>query len=207
MNFILTIKAIFMQNRISLHLLSIFLICCYTTSFIMSSYRDDTTFLPEGRRRNNLNDLILRWQNVLNGKKWQDLIKSATFIADGGCGRVHILKTLSERKNEDFVIADMSELTVSHPHYHPAGFTEIYFILAGKGIVVVDDQPKIVKVGDVVVIPPMTSHYTIPNHTDGEYAVGVVTPPFTQKCYKSLPHPNVKFDKNMYNSFENAITD
>ena len=143
-----------MQSRISLHLFSIFLICSYTTSFIMSSDRNDTTFLPEGRKRNNLNDLIVRWQNILNGKKWQDLIKSASFTVDGGCGRVHILKTLSEQKNEDFVIADMSELTVSHPHYHPAGFTEIYFILAGKGIVVVDDQPKTVKVGDVVVIPP-----------------------------------------------------
>ncbi len=47
-----------------------------------------------------------------------------------------------------------------HADKHP-GMEELYYILAGKGKVMIDDTPHEIKAGDVVFIPDGCSHYLI----------------------------------------------
>ena len=54
-----------------------------------------------------------------------------------GCGPVYELKNPIERPNESFAIADMREIQVAEPHYHPE--TEIYFVLEGRGRMFIRD--------------------------------------------------------------------
>jgi mannose-6-phosphate isomerase-like protein (cupin superfamily) len=67
------------------------------------------------------------------------------------------------------------------------GVQEIYIITAGKGVVYVGDlEPAEVTVGDVVVIPPMTSQKVANNGTSDLVFYCVCTPRFTQECYIDL---------------------
>ncbi len=43
------------------------------------------------------------------------------------------------------------------PHYHP-GFEEIYYILSGYGIMIIEDEKQEISRGDVVYIPVSATH-------------------------------------------------
>jgi len=67
------------------------------------------------------------------------------------------------------------------------GVQEIYIITAGQGKVYVGDlAPTDVTVGDVVVIPPMTSQKVENTGKEDLVFYCVCTPRFTQDCYVDL---------------------
>ena len=73
------------------------------------------------------------------------------------------------------------------PH-HLIGVQEIYIITSGQGKVTVGElEPTDVGVGDVVVIPPMTSQKIANTGTTDLIFYCVCTPRFTQECYVSEP--------------------
>ena len=69
-------------------------------------------------------------------------------------------------------------------HHLKNGVQEIYIITKGKGKVTVGDLPPVeVTVGDVVVIPPLTSQkITNTGKTDLIFYC-ICTPRFTEQCY------------------------
>jgi len=69
-------------------------------------------------------------------------------------------------------------------HHLKDGVQEIYIIISGKGIVKIGNlDPAEVTVGDVVVIPPLTSQkVTNAGSTDLVFYC-VCTPRFTEACY------------------------
>lgn len=67
------------------------------------------------------------------------------------------------------------------------GIQEIYIITAGQGKVCVGDlEPTDVTVGDVVVIPPMTSQKVENTGKEDLVFYCVCAPRFTQDCYVDL---------------------
>lgn len=65
--------------------------------------------------------------------------------------------------------------------------TERYCILEGTGVVEIGDEaPRIVSVGDVVIIPPMTRQ-RIGNHGKTDLIfLAICNPRFTPECYESI---------------------
>ncbi len=141
--------------------------------------------------------IIKTWQKYLKGvSRWQDLVIGETPFK-GGCGDVYELENPIERPNESFAIADMRSLPFAEPHYH--GETEIYFVLQGKGLVVVGNKEIHVTKDSVVLIPPNIAHFTIPKE---DLVLAVVnTPPFVPEHYIVVKdsRTDVKFDKHQFN--------
>ena len=69
-------------------------------------------------------------------------------------------------------------------HHLKNGVQEIYIVTSGRGKVTIGDMPPVeVTVGDVVVIPPLTSQkITNTGETDLVFYC-VCTPRFTEECY------------------------
>ncbi len=61
----------------------------------------------------------------------------------------------SSVKNQSFAVAIVEKETKAH--YHVTS-EEIYFILKGKGTIIIDGKEKEVKAGDVILIPPKSIH-------------------------------------------------
>jgi mannose-6-phosphate isomerase-like protein (cupin superfamily) len=59
--------------------------------------------------------------------------------------------------------------TKGHADKHE-GQEELYYIFAGRGVVMVDDEPHEIEAGDVVFIPDGATHYLINN---GEETLGL----------------------------------
>lgn len=57
----------------------------------------------------------------------------------------------------------------AHADKH-VGQEELYHIFAGRGVVMIDDQPHKIKAGDVVFIPDGSTHYLI---NDGDETLGL----------------------------------
>ena len=133
-------------------------------------------------------------QNYLKkGIHWQDLIMGVIPIK-GGCGDIYELT--NQRPNESFAIADMRNLPFAEPHYHVE--TEIYFVLQGKGLVVVCSEDVQVQTDSVIVIPPNIAHFTVP---DEDIVLAVVnTQPFIAEHYIVVKdsREDVKFDKQQF---------
>jgi len=71
--------------------------------------------------------------------------------------------------------------------HHLKGTQEIYIVTAGKGVVAIGDlEPAEVTVGDVVVIPPLTSQKVTNTGTEDLVFYCVCTPRFTEECYVDL---------------------
>lgn len=121
-----------------------------------------------------INKIIVTWKDYLKDvEQWQDLVIGVT-PNRSGCGDIYEIKNPIERPDESFAIADMRGLSFAEPHYHVE--TEIYFVLQGKGLVVVGGEELRVQTDSVIVIPPNVAHFTIP---DDDLVLAVVnTPPF-----------------------------
>ncbi|HSW37842.1 MAG TPA: cupin domain-containing protein [Candidatus Saccharimonadales bacterium] len=134
---------------------------------------------------------------------WQDLVKGVE-PKEGGCGLIYELPNPIDRPTESFAIADMRELKVAEPHYHPKGVIEIYFVLQGSGLVVVGGKGQKVAKGSTVVIPPNTAHFTIPSNDLVLAAIN--TPPFRPEDYIVVTetNPDVKFDKEQFERLSNG---
>ena len=86
-------------------------------------------------------------------------------------------------KNVSIARATVKSGVTTVPH-HLKGVQEIYIITSGQGRVTVGDlEPTDVSVGDVVVIPPMSSQKITNTGTSDLVFYCVCTPRFTQECY------------------------
>lgn len=120
---------------------------------------------------------IKAWSDYLiQAKDWKKLIHGVQ-PKKSGCGLIYELGNPIHRPNEDLAIADMSGIPFTHPHYHRE--TEVYFILQGRGVVVVGDKEESVQKGSIVLVSSNTAHYTIPK-ADLIIAV-VATPAYNPK--------------------------
>ncbi len=63
-------------------------------------------------------------------------------------------------------IVDIDPGKSSKSHYHPS-VEETYFVLAGRALVNVDGMDVIIKLGDLITIPP-GSHHKVTNLSDHE---------------------------------------
>jgi len=128
-----------------------------------------------------MQEVVTAWKPYLDSiDDWHQVVKGLE-PKPTGCGPVYELPNPIDRPNESFAIADMSELAVSEPHYHPNGETEIYVVLQGSGTIVVGMKEERIEKGSVIVTPPDTTHFTIP---DGDLVLAVInTPPFEPENY------------------------
>jgi quercetin dioxygenase-like cupin family protein len=109
------------------------------------------------------NEVMAAWQPYLDTiDDWEKLVEGLE-PKPTGCGPVYELgQPLPERAPEEFAIADMRNVLVAEPHYHPNGEIEIYVVLSGLGKVIVSGKEIEVQKGSVVITPPDTTHYTVP---------------------------------------------
>jgi len=120
---------------------------------------------------------------IANIEDWQQLVRDIV-PKPSGCGPIYEFteNPIAGRPNEDFCIADMRDLAITEPHYHPRDAYEVYFVIQGTGHLVVGDEvDRLVTAGDVVVMTPEHVHYTKPL---GNLVIAVVnTPPFRPELY------------------------
>ena len=144
-------------------------------------------------------EMITAWQQFFSTHDWQELVKSYVPI-NGRCGIVYELPNFLNRDHESLAVVDMRQLVFTEPHYHPHEDVEVYLILEGSAFVVVGKERSNVHKGSVVVIPPYTAHYVIP---DNECVMAVInTPPYTPGRYIALTKSDssVQFDYQMFKS-------
>jgi len=143
-----------------------------------------------------LNETIEAWQEFVNQNDWRELINGVT-PKQSDC-LVYELPNYLSRDNEEFVIADMRQVPFSAPHYHPEKDIEIYVVLQGNASMVVGFEEQRVTMGDVIVIPPYSAHYAIP---DKDFVIAAVSvPPFNQNNFILITEnqPGVKFSKEQF---------
>lgn len=147
------------------------------------------------------NDIIDAWKRFLANKEWEALIQGVE-PRETGCGLIFELKNPLDRPTESFAICDTRNLARFEPHYHISE-TEMYIVLQGTGTQVVGGQVQQIEPGSIVVIPPETAHFTVP---DKDLVMAVInTPPFDHENTRGLTEsdPDVKFDRVQYDSFFN----
>lgn len=77
-----------------------------------------------------------------------------------GIGNVHTTKIVSPEKNSTYTIGYL----IIPPgnsvgdHYHDLSDEETYIIIEGQGEMILDDEKKIVKAGDVIINAPGGKH-------------------------------------------------
>jgi len=146
----------------------------------------------------NLTELISIWKKFLEkNNNWEQLVQG-TPPKQSGCGIIYELGNPLKRPNENFSIADMRKILFAESHYHPDDNYEFYFALQGSALIVVGRKEMNVTLGDVVIIPPNTAHFALP---DRDFIIAVVnTPPFKSENYivVSATNHKVKFDKKQF---------
>jgi len=145
-----------------------------------------------------IEDVLAAWQPYVNAiEDWKgDVERLGLKPKETGCGPVYEFgNPLPERAPEEFAIADMRNILVAEPHYHPNGETEIYIILSGLGKVIVGGREIEVQKGSIVVTPPDTTHFTIPR--DNLVLAVINTPSFNPANYVPITetNPDVGFDQ------------
>ncbi|MDQ5972448.1 MAG: Cupin 2 protein [Patescibacteria group bacterium] len=132
-----------------------------------------------------INEVVTVWQEYLAGApNWEKLVAGVEPKA-GGCGLVYELSNPIDRPNESLAIADMRNLELSDPHKHINGETEVYFVLQGKGKIVVGHEVSQLAPGVIIVTPPDTLHITLPGK---DLVLAVVNmPPFELNNYVAVP--------------------
>jgi mannose-6-phosphate isomerase-like protein (cupin superfamily) len=136
------------------------------------------------------------WTAFLAGRDWREL--TASVIAKAvGCGDVYELPTLS-RPGEELCIADMRDLPISEPHYHPAGNYEMYVVMDGTANLVVGSHETSVRSGMAVIIPPNHVHYAVPDRYFVTAAINL--PGYTDENYivTTASNPQVGFDLKQF---------
>ncbi len=100
--------------------------------------------------------------------------------------RCYILENYSD-KAVSIARARVKPGVTTKAHHLTQGVQEIYIITSGKGKVTVGDlEPTEVTVGDVVVIPPLTSQKVTNTGSVDLIFYCVCTPRFTEQCYVDL---------------------
>jgi len=118
------------------------------------------------------------WRPYVNAiTDWQARVKNVT-AKTTGCGPLYELGNPLGRSTESLAIADMRKVKYAQPHYHTGGETEIYVVIAGSGRVVVGGSVSQLQKDSVLVIPPDTAHYALPDPAGGLVLAVINTPPF-----------------------------
>lgn len=133
-------------------------------------------------------DNLMDWQSVVTGVEPKHT----------QCGPVYEPPRPLHDRTETFAISDMRSVDVAYPHYHKNGETEIYFVIQGTGLTVVGGEEISLKKGSVVVTPPNTTHYTIP---EKDLVMIVINSPSFNAANIVEPKesdPATKFDKEQY---------
>ncbi len=164
---------------------------------LLQGWRFEQVDQPGNSEENVMANRINSWVHYLYTiDDWHALVKR-TKPKEVGCGTVYELANPIDRPNESFAIADMSKIAVAEPHYHVE--TEIYFVVQGRGRIVIGSKEISLQKDTVVVIPSNTAHYTIP--TDSNLVLAVVnTPAFKPENYHVLTDSNkaVGFDRKQF---------
>lgn len=145
-----------------------------------------------------IEELITAWKTYISTVgDWQGVVKD-TAPKQTFCGPIYEPKSPLNRPNESFAISDMRQVKVAEPHYHTGGETEIYFVLSGNGLTVVGGEELQVKQGDVIVTPPETAHFTIPE--EGLVMIVINTPPFNPENNIGIDttKPELGYDHDQY---------
>ncbi len=152
-----------------------------------------------------MDELVGVWKQFAdNLKDWRTLIKGVK-SKQTACGPVYEPLSPIQDRSETFAISDMRKVKVAYPHYHKNDETEIYFVIQGSGLTVVGGEEITIKKGSVVVTPPNTTHFTLPEkdlvmvviNTPNFNAANIVEPLNTD--------PKVKFDKKQYERLVNKL--
>lgn len=149
----------------------------------------------------SLEEMVVVWKDFFQKNNWQQLINDKTAL-ECGCGLVYEIPNVLNRDNESIAIADMRTLLISEPHYHPE--IEVYYIVNGNATVVVGHEEQNVTVGDIVIIPPYTAHFTIP---DDNCIIAVVSKPaFNADNYTPIHETSdkVSFDYQQFAQLKKA---
>lgn len=145
-----------------------------------------------------MDELINAWNDYLNSlEDWQKVVNDVE-PKQTQCGPVYEPDSPLPERSETFAISDMRNVKVAYPHYHKSGETEIYFVIQGAGLTVVGGEEVRLKKGSVVVTPPNTTHFTIP---EKDLVMMVInTPSFNAEniVEPTESDPEVKFDKKQY---------
>jgi mannose-6-phosphate isomerase-like protein (cupin superfamily) len=146
-----------------------------------------------------MRDRVEVWKQFLNKPEnhWQKLVDNHTPICSP-CGTVYPLENFFQKQDESFAIVDMRNITFAKPHYHPGSDVEVYIVLQGTACVVVGYEEFQVKQGDAIIIPPNTTHFTIP---DNEFLLAVInTPPYKpERNILVFQHdPSLSFDYEQF---------
>jgi mannose-6-phosphate isomerase-like protein (cupin superfamily) len=145
-----------------------------------------------------IEELIAAWQEyTATMDDWQTIVEDVTPKATY-CGPVYEPTSPLNRPDESFAIADMRELKVAEPHYHTGGEVETYFVISGNGLTVVGGEEMQIKVGDIIVTPSETVHFTIPK--EDLVMIVINTPPFNpnNNVHVDGTKPAVKYDHEQY---------
>jgi mannose-6-phosphate isomerase-like protein (cupin superfamily) len=146
----------------------------------------------------NNQDIISTWQEYINTiSDWKKLVEGVE-SKPTVCGPVYEPPSPLPKRTETFAIADMRNVDVAHPHYHKNGETEIYFVIQGTGLTIVGGEEKSIEKGTVVVTPPGTAHFTLPERD--LVMVVINTPNFNPENNTEIFETDlsVKFDKDQY---------
>ncbi len=102
----------------------------------------------------------------------EPIVKRAEFLPaiHDVCGEMKVFLGKDDGEAAGFAVAEMRGPTI--PHVHKVT-TEYYFVLSGRGVVIVAGQRIDVYRNTLVVIKPMTSHYTIPDRTMSVLAITI----------------------------------
>ena len=148
--------------------------------------------------------VVEAWKPYLDGiQNWQQVVEGIE-PKTTGCGPVYELANPIDRPDESFAIADMRNIKITEPHYHPNGETEIYVVLQGLGTIVVGRKEQEIVKGTVIITPPDTTHFTIPEQ---DLVLAVInTPPFKPENYVVIKetNPNLGFDQEQFERFASA---
>jgi mannose-6-phosphate isomerase-like protein (cupin superfamily) len=145
-----------------------------------------------------IEELIAAWQQyMITMGDWQKVVEG-TIPKETGCGPVYEPINPLKRPNESFAVADMREVKAAEPHYHTNGETESYFIISGSGVTVVGGEKLKIQKDDVIVTPPDTAHFTIPEQNLVMLVINM--PPFNLKngIFVNETKPEVKYDHEQY---------
>jgi mannose-6-phosphate isomerase-like protein (cupin superfamily) len=152
-----------------------------------------------------MDELVNAWKDYLNGLNDWQVVVEGVIPKQTQCGPVYEPESPLPERGETFAISDMRDVKVAYPHYHKNSETEIYFVIQGTGLTVVGGTEIALKKGSVVVTPPDTTHFTIPEH---DLVMMVInTPKFNAEniVEPTESDPNVKFDKKQYDKLVQNI--
>ena len=148
----------------------------------------------------NIDEVIQAWQPYVNSiRDWEELVKDVE-PKETICGPVYEPANPLKNRTETFAIGDMRNIKFAHPHYHKNDETEIYFVLRGSGLTVVGGKEIEIQKGSIVVTPPDTAHFTIPNKD--LVLVIIKSPSFNPSNNIEIEEtdPSVNFDQKQFES-------